>query len=373
MLLNMKKRVNGLKVGIFTFPNSISYGATLQMYALYHTVSKLGHVPEIINYHNAYMKAERHMMAGHASWKDKARKMARGLLHHRLYSAFRRFEKRNLLCYPEKPFADAGKLPEIGKRYGAVICGSDQVWNPDITDTDLSFFLNFCGEGTRRISYAPSFGIDTFSPEFCEAIQDELAQFYALSVRETPGQALVQSLLGKEVPIVADPTLLMDAAEWEKMERKHPAACGDYILYYTVRRSTSLMRRCQELAEKTGMKIVVVGGNPLKKLKQRDQGIEYAVDISPEEWLYLLHHARYVVTNSFHGTAFSINFRKDFYVEFSSLTNSRLTYIVKTLGLTSQVVGKEAISGAAADYTVADKVLPAMRNASLDYLTEALK
>lgn len=357
-----------MKVGIFTFPNSTSYGAELQMYALYRTVESLGHTPEVIHYHNAYMKAEKHMRH-----RRSLRKSIGQVLHHRLYSNFRRFEKRLLVRYPKASFSDPTCLPELAKRYDAMICGSDQVWNPDITGGDLSYFLNFCGESTCRISYAPSFGIDTFTPEFCGSIQGELEQFHALSVREAAGQKLVRELIGKDVPIVVDPTFLVTAEEWSTLEQRHPLADGDYILYYTIRSSQKLWHRAVELSEKTGMKLVVVGGNPIKANFSKDANIKYAVDIAPGEWLYLLRHARYVVTNSFHGTAFSVNYRKDFYVEFSSLTNSRLVQITQALGLTGRIVGEAALEPTAVDYTVTDRVLPQMRKASLDYLMKALK
>lgn len=357
-----------MRVGIFTFPNSTSYGAELQMLALYRAVESLGHTPEVIHYHNAYMKAQKHTRNGGA-----LRKAASQLLHHRLYSNFRRFEKKLLVRYPKAPFSDPARLPELAQRYDAVICGSDQVWNPDITGGDLSYFLNFCGQNTRRVAYAPSFGIDTFSPEFCGRIQGELAQFYALSVREAAGQTLVQDLLGNHVPIVVDPTFLLTAQDWSSLEQAHPLAEGDYILYYTIRSSRKLWQQAVEFSRKTGMKLVAVGGNPIKARLKKEENICYAVDIAPGQWLHLLHHARYVVTNSFHGTAFSVNFRKDFYVELSSLTNSRLAQITQALGLTERIAGEAPLEPTAVDYSVTDRMLPQMRQASMDYLTEALK
>ena len=356
-----------MKVGIFTFPNSISYGAELQMYALYRTVESLGHAPEVIHYHNAYMKACRHTGTGPL-------KRAIGqLLHHRLYRNFLRFEKNAMVRYPKKSFSDPGRLPQLAKRYGAVICGSDQVWNPDITGEDLSYFLNFCGADTRRVAYAPSFGVECLSAEFSARVRSELERFYGLSVREASGQTLIRELTGKDVPLVVDPTFLPDASEWVALEREHPLAQGDYILYYTIRSSRMVWKKARELSEKNGMKLVVVGGNRIKTALRKEENVEYAVDIGPDQWLYLLHHARYVVTNSFHGTAFSVIFRKDFYVEFSSQTNSRLAQITQALGLTDRIVREEPLKPSAADYTVTDRVLPQMRRESMEYLKEALK
>jgi len=360
-----------MKVGILTFPNSVSYGAVLQMYALQQAVKLLGHDAEVINYHNAYMKQERH--CGGADWKSRAKRMARRMVHSPLYSNFRRFEREEMNLFPAKSFSEAEKLTQVGRNYQAVICGSDQVWNPDITNTDLSYFLNFCEAETRRVAYAPSFGIEQFSDGFCQSIQKELRQFYALSAREMPGQQLTQKLTGRPVQLVVDPTLLLESDHWQTMEQPYAAADGDYILYYTVLSSKTLWKQALALSKNTGMKIVVVGGNRLNKKKMQDVQVEYAVDIGPRQWLYLVHHARYVVTNSFHGTAFSINYRKDFYVEFSSKTNSRLAQIVGDLGLTDRVVTEKNIEPAAADYSAAEQTLPTMRQASWDYLKQALQ
>lgn len=357
-----------MNVGIFTFPNSISYGAVLQMYALYHTVEALGHTPEVINYHNAYMKREQHFRQ--RTW---LRRNITKILHHRKYQKFHLFEKMHFAKNPVRSFSDSQKLFKLSEGYDAVICGSDQVWNPNITAGDLSYFLNFCDDKTRRVAYAPSFGISEFSDEFANAIRGDLEKFYALSIREIPGQTLIHDLLGKEVPLVCDPTLLMDANEWELLEKKHPAAEGAYVLYYTVKSSATLWEQCKAFAKEKGLKIVVVGGNRLAQRKHRNDNIRYAVDIGPEEWLYLIHHARYIFTNSFHGTAFSINYRKDFYVELPPLISSRLVQITQMLGLSGQIVEQTPLSGAAVDYSFAEQVLPEIRKASVDYLSDALK
>ena len=172
LLILFRKREKRMKVGIMTFPHSVSYGCVLQMYALQQTVAKLGHEAEVIHYQNEYMKQEKHMTrtAGKPSVKESVRKMARRILHLRLYRAFAAFEKRHIALNPKKPFGDRQTLEQLGRRYDAVICGSDQVWNPDITGRDLAYFLDFCGENTRRVAYAASFGIENFSEDFRQSI-----------------------------------------------------------------------------------------------------------------------------------------------------------------------------------------------------------
>ena len=361
-----------MKVGVMTFPHSTSYGAVLQMYALCRAVEELGHSAEAIHYHNAFMKALKHTSIGKAHFRT-AHRIARSVLHRRLERAFREFENRFVPLYPEKSFSDKKKLSLADKRYDAVICGSDQVWNPDITDRDLSYFLDFCTENTGRIAYAPSFGVEDLEEEYAASVRKELMQFAALSVREASGQTLISRLTGKDAPVVLDPTMLLEAAEWNALEQPHPLAQGEYILYYTVRSSGSLWASCRALSEKTGMKIVVVGGNAIKVMRNRDPMVAYAVDASPAEWLYLIRHARYVVTNSFHGTAFSAIYRKDFYVELSSTTNTRLSHITDMLGLRDRIVsGGLCDGGTACDYAKAEEVLPTLQAASLAYLHQAL-
>ena len=357
-----------MNIGIFTFPNSLSFGATLQMYALCHSVEKLGYNAEVINYYNAYMKAQHHISK--QSWVHRT---TRHLLHNRQCRKFHSFEKRHMVRYPNAAFSDPAKLRELAKRYSAVICGSDQVWNPDITGADMSFFLNFCGEETHRVAYAPSFGITDFTEDYKNSIREDLKRFRALSVRETPGQKVVEELTQRDVSLVCDPTFLVSAEEWYALERPHPAATEPYILYYTIRSSACLWNQCKAFAKEKGLKIVVVGGNLLKKWKQKDRKIVYAMNIGPEEWLYLLHHAQYVVTNSFHGTAFSVNFHKDFYLEMSSLTNSRLQQIVDALGLCDRVIGENHWNDNMIDYESVDQRLSPLRLSSMEYLINALK
>ncbi len=359
-----------MRIGILSFPNSVSYGAELQLYALYRSVRKLGYDPEVINYHNSYMKAERHLAknGGKMSLKDKAKKAFGKMLHLPLYKKITAFEKKNLTCYPKKAFQDKDQLCKVGLRYDGVICGSDQVWNPDITDSDLSYFLDFCTDKTRRISYAPSFGVEEFTDEFSKNIKNELDKFHSVSVREAQGQEFLQKLLQKPVPLVVDPTLLMNNDEWATMEEEFKVD-GDYILYYTIRNSKTLKDFCMNLSKKTGLKVVIVGGNFIQKI--RNKTVEYACDITPNQWLYLIHNAKYVVTNSFHGTAFSINYRKDFYVEFSSYTNSRLEHITRILGLEDRRL-ENVQEILPIDYTRTNEILPALQSESMNYLKNAL-
>ena len=339
-----------MKVGIMTFPNSTSYGAVLQMYALYSTLTAAGCKTEVINYHNHYMKDEMHMSTPKNA-HTKNRTIQRKVVHFKQYREFRVFEK-NMEKYPRQTIHSKEDLLQINSRYSHVICGSDQVWNPDITGHDMSYFLDFCDAGTKRISYAPSFGISEFSEPFKEKIYPELTRFSAVSAREQEGKQFLENMLQREVPLVLDPTFLLDSTACAREEDTHFAAQKPYILYYAIKRSRELFDFSLDLARKKNSKIVVVGGNFLSNIKNKQDGVEYAWDISPRQWLYLVHHADCIVTNSFHGTAFSINYQKEFFVEFSSDTNSRLRQLIQTTGLENRVIGKDTAQwDSKVDYT----------------------
>lgn len=363
-----------MKIGIMTFPNTTSYGAVLQMYGLYRAIERAGGEAEIVNYQNSFMKEKRHTSAGQkrTGMAGKLRLCAANLLHTRQAIGFQKFEKK-MRRYPAKPLNDAAGLPALAKRYGGVVCGSDQVWNPGITDTDLSYFLNFCGAETRRIAYAPSFGISEFPEDFIQKITPELELFSHLSVREPDGSQLVEKLTGREVLTVLDPTFLIPCEEWKAVEQAHPISKERYVLYFPVRKSPQLLRFSRELAEKRNAKLVVVEGNFLRQLRNKDPKVQYALDLSPGEWLHLMHHADCVVTNSFHGAAFAIHYGKDFYLELSSKTNSRLNRLMEVAGLEDRVVRDGCADwDVPIDYAEVEKRIAPEREASLNYLKRSV-
>lgn len=359
-----------MRIGILTFPNSSSFGATLQMYALYQALKGYGQSVEVINYHNPYMKAEKHVKKSTGSINNNL--ALKKILHFRQILGFRKFEKLMQL-YPSRPICDAQLLKQLGVRYDAVICGSDQVWNPRITDFDLSFYLDFCGENTKRISYAPSFGNTEYSEQYKEEIQKEIKQFSSVSVREEEGQSFLHRLMGEYYPVVLDPTFLLSEKEWIDLEKKYKVPSVGYILCYTVRPSSKLLEFCKKMAREQNKKVVIVGGNIIKKRLNKDEQVIYACDIDPREWLYLMHHSDCIVTNSFHGIAFSMHYRKNFYVELSSDTNSRMEEILCITGLEDRVIDYNVMaSKGQIDYEQVYRKLEVPRSCSQKFLKTAI-
>ena len=358
-------------VGILSFPDSRSYGAVLQMRALYEVVSDLGFDTEIIHYCNQYMRQSRHFRAQQtgSALKKRLRRAGRDFMHRSMYRRFRRFEAQ-MTQYPQKPISARKALEALSERYAAVICGSDQVWNPEITGSDPSYFLDFCGPDTRKLSYAPSFGMEQLPEAFCQKIRQPLSELDAISVREAKGAELVHDLCGREAQLVLDPVFLISASRWQALENTCDVS-GDYLLLYSIHHGKDTLAFARSLAEERGLKLLILGGNALSCYRRREESIQWVPDASPESWLWLIRNAACVVTDSFHGLAFSILFRRSFFIALQSRTNSRLEHLLSTLKLNDQIIRPEMIIHDP-DYAEAERVLPELRESSLSFLRQAL-
>ena len=215
------------------------------------------------------------------------------------------------------------------RKYDAVIAGSDQIWNPDLTQKDMAYLLDFVPEDTVKISYAASFGTDRLDEKRAALYKKYLDSFDKLSVREQQGAYIIRKLCGKAAEHTADPTFLLQKEDWERFMTAPPYQ--DYILLYMIKYSDRLFRTAQELAGKTGKQLVFISDS-----MKRKKGVRYVRYAAPEEWTGLLYHAACVVTNPFHGTAFSIHFNKRMIVELANQEvgkNARITGLLDKLAI----------------------------------------
>ncbi len=326
-----------MKVGILTFPGSPSYGAALQMFALYDVLSEKCEV-EIINYIPKKVIHRRSVKRGFV--KNVAAKVYHLFIKDNKQQ-FSTFESQ-IKKFPEKEISTTEELKEIVSRYDRVIVGSDQVWNPVIIKDDMNYFLEFC-DHDQKASYAPSFGSEKVEQNV-EKITELLGDFKYLCVREERGAQIIKELIGKDVPVVLDPTLLRSKTDWIEQIKKARHTKKPYVLYFTVKPSESLIKFAEKFSKENGYELIVIGsfGSPKDLIREKIRNKrKFLFGVGPAEFLSLVNDAAFVMTNSFHGTAFSIIFEKEFYVEFSSDTNSRLENIIDICGLEKRVISKE--------------------------------
>ena len=353
-----------MKVGILTFPHSPSLGAMLQMGALYHAVHKLGHEVEIVNYVSNNVN---HQQKQSVTLKSILIKVLSGLFLKSSKPSYQDFESK-LNMFPELPICSDEGLKDITAHFDRIVVGSDQVWNPIVTGHDQNFYLRFCKDKRQKVSYAASFGYAHADKEHEAEISKLLSDFAYLSVREQDGQDVVEKLTGRKATLVLDPTLLVQAdylrGVMEQTKREKP-----YVLFFCIKPSPKLYSQAQAYADAHGYELVTIGGR-IKDRFNPAKHPEYGV--GPKEFLGLVDKAECVFTNSFHGMAVSIALHSEFYVEFSSDTNSRLINLIQMLQLQERVIGMDIPEEKDIDYDKVEDLLAVQREISMNYLKMAL-
>jgi len=361
------------KIGILTFIWSVNYGAKLQALALQSVVSSLGFECEAISYKrkedSRIRESIRHLQSGQL--KRPVRELLLEAINWKRTWRFRNFTSQHIRLSPKTCFSLAD-LANRAENYDAIICGSDQVWNPDLTgESQLSYLLDFPNKSAlRRIAYAPSLGNDTLDEKWHDTFKRCLSKFDTISVREKSAGALISSLVGREIPSVLDPTLLLSREQWSKYT-SNVEISEPYLLVYSFGFPAGLKKLVERIANNKGLKIVTFH-------KQRHYTNEFNryPNAGPREFLGLFSKADFVITNSFHGTAFSLIFKKPFF----SVTNkrgTRLKDLLTDLGIENRIVLSEGIKDALFDdteinYAEVDKRLLMLREHSMNFLKNSL-
>lgn len=317
-----------MKIGIITFNRAVNYGAVLQSYALKKNMCNFGHNCEVINYKCDEIEKEA------SPFYIKSFKL-KDFIIFVLQIRMRIKKNKKFKVFTNKYLDTANSLvtseniTKIKDKYDLVITGSDQVWNYEITGLDSNYFLDFVGDNTLTVSYAASFGVESIPTNLKANYVKLLRNIDCISVREEAGKEIVKDFTGKDVPVVSDPVFLISKDEWIQLAVK-PLINEKYILVYSINK-TACYQMAEKISKDTGFKIVGLQtplSNKTNCKKVRDE--------SPEEFLGWFNNAEYVITDSFHGTAFSIIFNKQFILcDGGEGTNrlSRHKTLLKTMGL----------------------------------------
>jgi len=358
-------------VGILTFHRALNYGAVLQAYALQRAIESLGLDVEILDYRCPALERTYRSLYLHE-------RSLRGVLTTITYlpirlarrTKFASFRRRNLHLSTSS-YVPA-TIREADGRYDRFVVGSDQVWNPDLTDADPTFFLDFVGDADQKVSYAASLGKSGVLDRHADTYLARLTSFGSISVREQDGQEFLRALLDRGVAWVLDPVLLAEP-EVFRVLAVSPQRSTPYIFAYCLH-ETELYRYVEHLSRLTGLPVVYFPGS----IRTRVVGTR-VLSPSPEEFLGWIRDAAYVVTDSFHVVAFSIVFRKVFKAQLKSALpelNSRITSLLGRVGLERQVISKDDLRRTVppgTDYSSAEALLAVARRDSLLFLEDALR
>lgn len=330
------------KVGIITMHRPISFGSSLQAYALQRKIQDLGYDCEIIDY--------QYPNKLHKSPQNPVKVFVNSIVHYLMnlfmglpclfeHLRFEDFRQKHLQLstYYKSPESLAKNPP----KYDIYCTGSDQVWNTNFTKQDTSFILSFVKD-KKKISYASSFAVDYVLEECVRDFKHYLLQYENISVREKSGIELVKNLTGKKALLVCDPTLLLTKEEWFPLAEQSKIKIDKpyflvFILTYSYNPYPEVNHIIDAVQQKLGLHMVILSGNKYDYLRKNTTVIKNA---GPLEFLYLFKNASFIITSSFHGVAFSANFEKPFLAVVDKKgKDSRLMSFIEKVGLEERAIG----------------------------------
>ena len=310
------------QIGIITlYHNNCNYGGALQAYALNQAVRELGYGCRTIDYVPTGMPLKEKLVRkirtdGLTAAAAAAVKISSGKISARIGKAVDpeaameiRIRESNVAEFRKKRIPHTGPctteyITGAAEAFDMFLCGSDQIWG----GTDDIFYLQFGDSTVKRLAYAPSFGGLQPNKQLLLKIKEYLTDFTFVSSRERKGVELLQSLGYNEASLVPDPTILLSVSAYRDLESSCLAEDGKYLLLYLLGNEIPLeVNSIFDFAAKYGLKVKYVAS----------QGrMDHYPKLYPtiEEWLELVDKASYVITNSFHGTVFSLTFNTPFLV-----------------------------------------------------------
>lgn len=375
-----------MKIGILTYHFSDNFGALLQAYALRRWLIEQGHDAEFINYHPDYVEHGGRLLPPTSKENIKAdikilylyfanlqRRLAGNNNQDQKFDSFR----RDILGVDGYRFDSIEVLQAASLDYDAMIAGSDQIWNPSVQKgLDPAYFLAFGNNNIARLSYAASFGKDTLAPEFHEEAKLLIKSFDFISIREQTGVKIAKNLTNKPIANVPDPTLLHTQYQEiiELAEDRHEG----HVFCYALRTAEGIRQVAEAAAKKYQTRII----SPYN-IHRRWREIGTTVYPGPADWVRQIAHSSCVVTNSFHGTVFSIIFRKPFVVVglpgAKAGLNARSKNLLLSLNLMHRFLDAEHSDKAAEilaqpiDWSSVKKLQDKLRETGQNFLTDALR
>ena len=379
-----------MKIGIITLPINPNYGGLLQAFAMQSVLKQMGHEVWTINRRNKDMPLSFMILSATNRLIKSILKRKMGVI--RTWATVKevqiidqhiiRFIGENIrtthLLKTEKEFEGLGSYG-----FDAYVVGSDQVWRPKYSPSISNHFLGFSGADTKlkRISYAASFGVDDweYTPEQTDECRNLVGKFDAVSVREDSAVILCKDHFGIDALQVLDPTLLLTKDDYIRLvEKDNIPKCNGTLLTYVLDKTPEKQAFINTIARETGMDEVSI----MPKSLFRDAGSKRINDcIYPPvtAWLRGFMDAEYVITDSFHGTAFAIIFNKPFLAIGNSKRGmTRFTSLLKIFGLEDRIIHStnELLTEklyAPIDFQHINEILRTKQDEAFRFLSTALK
>ena len=361
-----------MKIGIITYHRAHNYGAVLQCYALSRKLSMLGHKVEVIDYYPTYFKAQYTSFSKENMKRMSLRAKLSYIANLILTSSTRRKRAAVFNNFISKLPLSNAQYTESNynfNKYDAIFFGSDQVWNPLLTFGDDKVFSgDFNKQGGKFISYAASSSPKVYTQEYEKYFKGIIERFNSISVREKSLNDYINNIKPQTSEVVLDPVLLLDRDNWGQLAVK--PSIEDYLLIYTVPQSPKVRELATLIAKEKGLKIIEI-----RPTVSRTTSSDALQTVSPEEFLGYFKYASYVVTTSFHGTAFSVKFQKQFAtLKLGTSADDRATNLLSSIGLTDRMVAHNnlTIPQNEIDYTTVEQKLNVLIDSSVNFIEKSI-
>ena len=319
------------KIGIITFHKNIaSYGAALQAYATYQFLKKQGYSPEIIDLRSHdkifYLRSKNHMTI------SKSRRWS--CIKGRIYYYFRnpikifRFRNFNKSLKYTSAYYSVDQLFDSPPLLDVYCTGSDQTLNPRLTIAPDAFLLAFT-KG-KKIAYASSIGEVTIGDQYKYLYKENIPQYKHISVREENTKNVLADYYNAEIEITLDPTMLLPIEHYVQISVT-PHIKEDYLLFFSLHPNKSNIRYAERVAKSNGLKLISVGN------KINGVNANYITSAGPREWLGLIKNAKHIITDSFHGTVFSLMLNNNFISIVPLNGDNRIGQVLKKFDLEGHI------------------------------------
>ncbi|WP_275075572.1 polysaccharide pyruvyl transferase family protein [Providencia rettgeri] len=310
------------KVGVVTMHKVVNYGSFLQAYATQYVIEKLGYECDIIDYQ---FPNEWHFERGIIGKRGIKKNISNIVYKLGIRPGHRKkikLEKAvNKYLNLSKKYSTPSEIKNNPPIYDIYITGSDQTWNPKHTKGDDIFLLAFVPNNAKKISFSASIAGNNLEEKYKSSFKKLLVKYDHISIRDSGGNKIIKELIEKEAPVTLDPTLMMNRNEWSLFSKNRDSIYSDngYIIFYLITHSFDvtpyIYKLLKELQEKTGLKVYSFSEIP----SSFNINYETCHDIGAEDFIELFEKSSYVVTSSFHGTAFAVNFGIPLYSVIDSL------------------------------------------------------
>ena len=356
-----------MKIGIVTQPLQNNYGGLLQNYALQQVLKRLGHEPKTIDFVGR-LSLGRYLLSTCKQLLISILRLRKPSI--KPYVPIPEFRNPIMADFIDNHIDKTKLVHSYTKRiiteqqFDAVITGSDQVWRPMYNKYIEDMYLKFVPDNVKKIAYAASFGVDSWelNPKQTTRCARHAKRLDAISVREATGVPMCKEYLGVESTCVLDPTILAGVDAYKPLLKNNKVE-SDYLFAYILDLTTEKRAYIERVARKIGLKSIIQSADSNAKL-------------SVEDWISMIANSSMVITDSFHGTVFSILYHRDFWAIINrERGGARFASLLGPIGLENRLCDishVENLGMSTIDWQIVDSALGEQRLNSIQFLNKSL-